>query len=71
MTSKDAKGQPLTYHYDALNRLTDVSSSVSGESVTTFSYDGTVNGKCRLTGISESSGNSVFDVTEHCSMNAG
>ena len=58
---KDAKGQTLTYHYDALNRLTDVSSSVSGESVTTFSYDGTLNGKSRLTGINEPSGNAVFD----------
>ena len=37
LTRKDAKGQIQTYHYDALNRLTDVSSSVSGESVTTFS----------------------------------
>ncbi len=45
LTRKDAKGQIQTYHYDALNRLTDVSSSVSGESVTTFSYDGTLNGK--------------------------
>ena len=61
LTRKDAKGQTLTYHYDALNRLTDVSASVPGEGVTTFSYDGTPNGKGRLTSISEPSGNTAFD----------
>ena len=61
LTRKDAKGQTLTYHYDALNRLTDVSSSTDTNSVTTFSYDGTPNGKGRLTGITEPSGNSAFE----------
>ena len=61
LTRKDAKGQILTYHYDALNRLIDVNSSVSGEGVTTFSYDETLNGKGRLTGITEPSGNSAFE----------
>ena len=70
LTRKDAKGQTLTYHYDALNRLTDVSSSVSGESATTLSYDGTLNGKSRLTGINEPSGNTVFDYNNEGLLNS-
>ncbi len=70
LTRKDAKGQIQTYHYDALNRLTDVSSSVSGESVTTFSYDGTPNGKGHLTSISEPSGNTVFDYNNEGLLNS-
>ncbi|MHC4674633.1 MAG: DUF6531 domain-containing protein, partial [Planctomycetota bacterium] len=55
----DAKGITSTYVYDALNRLTNVHFPDANEDIT-YSFDQGENAKGRLSGITDSSGNTVF-----------
>jgi len=56
----DARGVRTDYAYDALNRLTDISYPDSSLDVR-FTYDQGVNGKARLTGLSDAAGDVEFD----------
>jgi YD repeat-containing protein len=51
LTSRDAKNQTTTYQYDALNRLTRATYQDGSE--VQYGYDSGVNGKGRLTSITE------------------
>lgn len=51
LTQTDAKGQLTTYTYDALNRVTSI--AYQGGTTHTYQYDQGVNGKGRLTQITE------------------
>ncbi|NLO59443.1 MAG: RHS repeat protein, partial [Synergistaceae bacterium] len=64
-TRPDALGQVTTYAYDALNRLTMVSSSVPGESAILYGYDSTsvANGIGRLTSVNDGNGVRTFGYT--------
>lgn len=57
-TKLDAKGQTTTYSYDVLNRLTQI--HYADNQVILYSYDQGVNGLGRLTGITDSTGNTAY-----------
>jgi YD repeat-containing protein len=75
LTQQDAKGQLTTYTYDALNRVTSITYQVGV--VHAYEYDQGVNGKGRLTQITEPNSTTqyVYDqkgrlVTETRTINA-
>jgi RHS repeat-associated protein len=55
----DANGQTATYTYDDLNRLTGVRFPDSAQDIT-YTYDQGVNGKGRLTGMTDPSGTYAY-----------
>ena len=57
-TRIDAKNQKTTYKYDALNRL--IQETRDSGTVVTYTYDGGVNQKGRLTGMSDPSGTTTW-----------
>jgi len=59
ISETDARGVTVNYSYDALNRLTTVTYPDSALNIT-YSYDQGVNGKGRLTGISDESGSMSY-----------
>ena len=65
-TRKDARNITLTYSYDALNRLTQLTSPTAAENVTyTYDVNSTLttctNGKGRLCKVVDQSGTTAFD----------
>jgi len=60
---KDANNIVTTYEYDFLNRLTEIHFPTSANDIS-YTYDGTTsNGKGRLTGMSDPSGNTTYYYT--------
>ena len=59
LSKTDANGITASYTYDGLNRLTRISYPDSSQDVV-FSYDQGVNGKGRLTGMTDPSGTYVY-----------
>ncbi len=62
-TRTDARGKTLTYSYDALNRLTKIDRPTGTDS--TYTYDAGANGKGRLTGMTDESGNTAWTYNEY------
>lgn len=65
-TKTDAKNQTTTYSYDALNRL--IQTHYADNQVISYSYDQGVNGLGRLTGITDSTGNTGYSYDDHGRM---
>ena len=59
LTRTDARGLTTSYRYDALNRLTSIQYPTAALNIR-FSYDQGVNGKGRLTGMSDAGGTTRY-----------
>ena len=59
ISKTDAKGSSITYIYDTLNRLTGIHFPDSSQDIT-YTYDQGADGKGRLTGMTDPSGNYVY-----------
>lgn len=65
-TSVDARGAMATHSYDPLNRITSTSFSMGGvtDQVINYTYDGGLNGKGRLTSVSDANSSLAWTYDE-------